>query len=218
MKDPFRLMIAVPCMDYLHVEFVKSLTKLTEHMQRERINYRMDILPGTLVYLARDNLACRAINEGFTHLLFIDSDMVFDESIVEDMQFCGKEYVCGAFQSRRKPYGSCIFSSLKPLTKVENYGMEPFRIAGSGMACTMISTRILKEVQCRYGTCFSPETFDGVKFGEDLAFCWRANKLGIEMWCDPTVRIGHVGHIVIWPEDGDRMRGDIQGLDGKKVE
>ena len=103
MKKPFRLLIAVPCMDYIHAEFVKSLMKLTGHLQRESIRFAVEIVAGTLVYFARNKLACKAINEGFTHILFLDSDMVFDEEIVETLTFCGKDFVCGAFQSRRPP-------------------------------------------------------------------------------------------------------------------
>ena len=199
MKEPFRLLIAVPCTDYMHAEFVRSLMKLTGHLQREGIRHETEIVAGTLVYLARDKLACKAINEGFTHLLFLDSDMVFDESIVETMRFSGKEFICGAFQSRRPPYGPCIYSRLKPLEKIREYGLQPFRIDGCGMACTMISAEILKGVQSRYGTCFSPEIHDGVKYGEDLAFCWRVKEIGKEMWCDPTARVGHIAHVPIWP-------------------
>ena len=98
MKKPFKLLIAVPCMDYMHVDFVNSLLKLCQHLQREGINYHTEILSGTLVYLARNKLASKATCEGYTHLLFLDSDMVFDESIVETLCFCGKDFVCGAFQ------------------------------------------------------------------------------------------------------------------------
>lgn len=199
MKKPFKLMIAVPCMDYMHVDFVNSLLKLCQHLQREGINYHTEILSGTLVYLARNKLASKATCEGYTHLLFLDSDMVFDESIVETLAFCGKDFVCGAFQGRRPPYGKCVYSSLKPLTKVENWGMEPFRVKGCGMACTMISTEILKDVQAHYGTCFSPMMIDGTKYGEDLAFCVRANDIGAEIWCEPTARCGHIAHVPIWP-------------------
>ena len=46
---------------------------------------------------------------------------------------------------------------------------------------------------------FSPEIYDGVKYGEDLAFCWRVKEIGKEMWCDPTARVGHIAHVPIWP-------------------
>ena len=199
MRKPFRLLIAVPSTDYMHADFVRSLVNLSGHLQREGIRHEVDIVNGSLVYIARDRLACKAINEDFTHILFIDSDMVFDESIVETLTFCGKDFVCGAFQSRRPPYGKCVYSSLEPLEKVKEWGKEPFRVAGCGMALTMISTEILKEVQERCKSCFSPEIINGIKFGEDLAFCWRAKKAGAEIWCEPTARTGHITHVPIWP-------------------
>ena len=198
MRKPFRLLIAVPCTDYMHADFVASLLKLTKHLDREGIKHDVDIRPGSLVYYARNQLACKAINENYTHMLFIDSDMVFDENIVETLMFSGKDFVCGAFQGRRRPFSSCVYKKL-PNEKVEEYGMVPFRIEGCGMAMTMISTEILKEVQSKYGACFDPARIDGMTYGEDLAFCWRVNKIGMEMWCDPTARCGHIAHIPIWP-------------------
>lgn len=195
MRKPMRLLIAVPCTEYMHADFTLSLLRLTEHLNREGIPYHTEIKTGTLVYLARNSLACKAINEGYTHILFLDSDMIFDETLVEDLMFCGKDFVCGAFQSRRPPYGSCVFTSLKPAERVKEYGIEPFRAAGCGMACTIISTEILKTVQNGYGNCFTPTE----EFGEDLAFCWRANRTGAELWCDPAVRVGHIAHLPIWP-------------------
>ena len=197
MRKPFRLLIAVPCTDYMHADFVKSLTKLISHLQREGVSYQVELHVGTLVYLGRDSLCCKAINEGFTHILFIDSDMVFDENALEALEFCGKDFVCGAFQARRPPYGSCIFTSLRPPERVpkDGYGLEPFEVAGCGMAFTMISTEILKNVKTRFGTCFTP-TKD---FGEDLAFCWRAIETGARIWCEPTARIGHIAHVPVYP-------------------
>ena len=199
MTKPVKLMIAVPCMDYMHCDFVKSLNALTIHLCREGWNFNVEIHSGTLVYFARNRLASKAINEGYTHILFLDSDMVFDESIVETLMFCGKDFVCGAFQARRSPYGSCVFKSLVPVERVKEYGMEPFRVKGCGMACTLISTEVLRKVQQKYGNCFDPAVYEGITMGEDTAFCWRADKLGEEIWCDPTARVGHIAHVPIWP-------------------
>lgn len=199
MKNPVKLMIAVPCMDYMHSEFVKSLNALAIHLCREGWNFNVEIHSGTLIYLARNQLANKAIQEGYTHLLFLDSDMVFDETIVETLMFSGKDFVCGAFQSRRKPYGSCVFKSLVPAERVKDYGMAPFRVKGCGMACTMISTEVLKNVRQKFGNCFDPAVYEGVTMGEDTAFCWRADKTGAEIWCEPTARVGHIAHIAVWP-------------------
>ena len=195
MKKPFKLLIAVPCMDYVHVDFMQSLLKLCQHLQREGIRYHAEILSGTLIYFARNKLASKAVCEEYTHILFLDSDMVFKQDLLEDMLFCGKDFVCGAFQSRRPPYSSCIFRSLRPVERVREYGLDPFAVEGCGMACTLISTEIIKSVQNKYGATFTPTE----EFGEDLAFCWRARSLGHEIWCDPSIRIGHIAHVPIYP-------------------
>ena len=78
-----KLMVAVPTVDYVPADFVKSLSKLSLRLGRERIPADVEIVGGTLVYIARNRLAYRAITDGYTHVLWLDSDMVFGDSIVE---------------------------------------------------------------------------------------------------------------------------------------
>ena len=191
-----RLMIAVPTNDYIHVDFMKSLIGLTEELNRRKVAYKVEIHAGTLVYIARNRLACQAVNEGYTHVLWLDSDMVFNEKTVEDLMDCGKEMVCGAFVSRRPPYGPCVYSSIRQndIQKVEAFGMTPFRVDGCGFACVLTTTELLQAVMQKYGTCFQPTDY----YGEDLAFCWRVKGIGREIWCEPTVRLGHIAHIPVY--------------------
>ena len=193
-----KLMIAVPTTDYVHADFLKSLVKLTEELGRRRIAYRVEIAAGTLVYIARNRLACKAINENFTHVLWLDSDMVFSEKILDDLMFCGKDMVCGAFVSRRPPYTPCIYSKLAPegrVEKVKDFGLEAFRVEGCGFACVLTSVEVLKDVQYKFGTSFMPTP----DYGEDLAFCDRVRTVGREIWCEPTARVGHIAHVPVWP-------------------
>ena len=193
-----KLMIAGPTNDYVHADFVISLVKLTQELHRKGISHKVEILPGTLVYIARNRLAQKAVNEHFTHVLWLDSDMVFNEQVVDDLMDCGKEFVCGAFVSRRPPYGPCVYSSIKQyeITKVEHFGKEPFRVDGCGFACVLTTTELLMAVMQRFGNCFTPTEY----YGEDLAFCWRVKNIGREIWCEPTVRPGHIAHIPVYAE------------------
>ena len=65
-----KLMIAVPTTDYVHADFMKSLVQLIEELHRRRIAFSVEIMAGTLVSIARDRLACKAINEKYTHVLW----------------------------------------------------------------------------------------------------------------------------------------------------
>lgn len=191
-----RLLIAVPTTDYVHADFVKSLARLQCELGRRRVAYDVEIQSGTLVYYARNRLANKAINENYTHVLWLDSDMVFDEQIVDDLAEVGKDMVCGAFVSRRPPYGPCIYTSIEKdnIKQVKDFGLRPFRVAGCGFAAVLTTVELLQAVNQKYGTCFQPTDY----YGEDLAFCWRVNQLGREIWCEPTVRAGHIAHVPVY--------------------
>ena len=191
-----RLLIAVPTTDYVHADFVKSLAALQSELGRRRVSYDVSIQSGTLVYIARNRLASKAVNDGYTHVLWLDSDMTFNEKVVEDLLDCGKEMVCGAFVSRRPPYGPCVYSSIEKnnIEKVKKFGLVPFRVAGCGFACVLTATELLQAVMQKFDRCFQPTDY----YGEDLAFCWRVQQLGREIWCEPTVRPGHIAHVPVY--------------------
>ena len=209
-----KLLIAIPSMDTLRVEFVKSLLELTDQLNQDGVAYEVKIISGTLVYTARDALARHAVNNGFDEVLYIDTDMVFDRHLYEDLHIHGKDMICGLFISRHNPYVSCHFSSLDPIDRITDFPDDVFQIKACGFGCVLVKAQVLRDVLNTHGgKGFIPEQ----KMGEDVAFCMRATDCGYEIWCDPTVRVGHVGSIVIWPEDAPRLRGEIQGLDGRKI-
>ena len=196
-----KLLIAVPALDFMNTEFVRCLTALIQRLDKDGVNVDVKILSGTLVYVARDRLAAHAIDNGYTHVLWLDSDMVFDDELLYDLQFAHKDFVSGIARSRRRPYCSCLFADLDTLERIDDYPRDTFRIAGCGFACVLIKTDILRAVKEAYKTCFLPMS----DFGEDLAFCKRASELGFSIWAEPAVKIGHIGHITIYPDDAEAL-------------
>ena len=196
-----RLLIAIPTLDYVHFEFMKSLIALTTRLKDEHISFDVEIQGGTLVYVARDKLANKAINEGYTHVLWIDSDMIFTADLLDDLMFSGKDFVSGICHARRPPHFSCLFKSidLAHLERYEDddYPKDTFEIEGCGFGCVLMKVDVLKAVNHSCGACFLPMK----EFGEDIAFCKRARDIGIKLYAEPSVRLGHIGHITIYPED-----------------
>lgn len=205
-----KLLIAIPCMDTVPVDFMKSLLRLTQKLTADGVDYEVAIESGTLVYMARDRLAGKAVNQKFTHVLWLDSDMVFEPEIVEDLQFCGKDFVTGIAHGRRKPFTSCLFKNIDlnhlELWKLEDYPAEAFEVAGCGMACCLMSTEVIKQVMINCGTAFNPI----MQYGEDISFCKRAHDLGFKIYAEPAVRLGHIAHIAIYPDDVPRYQDEIQ--------
>lgn len=202
-----KLLIGIPTMDFVHVEFMKCLCALIQRLRDKHVDFTLDINSGTLVYLARERIAHRAINEEYTHVLWLDSDMIFTPDILDDLMFSGKGFVTGIYHARRKGYASCIFKSIEinKIERFETYPAETFEIAGCGFGCVLVETEILKSVCLNKGTCFTPMKY----LGEDIAFCQRARELGYKLWCEPSVVCGHIGHIAIYPEDHELWKTTI---------
>ena len=199
-----KLLIAVPTLENVPVDFMESLMNLACHLKDEGVDFKLKIEAGTLVYFARENLARYAIANRFTHVLWLDSDMVFNEQIVEDLQFCGGDIVTGIAHSRRPPFSSCLFTQIYPGVEKwkGDYPRQAFKVAACGMACCLMKTEALEAVQNKFGNMFQPMT-DPLVYGEDVAFCYKAGKCGFDIWAEPTVRVGHIGRRTIWPEDAE---------------
>ena len=192
-----KLMVAVPTTDYVSAAFTDCLAHLMMRLAGDGIEADVRIRAGTSVHIGREYLAEAAVKGGFTHVLWIDSDMTFGTDVVDDLLFCAKDMVCGAFVSRRPPHSACVYTSIEEgnIQRVTDFGTQPFRVAGCGFAMVLTSTELLKAVHDRFGTCFA---MTDLEYSEDLAFCRRVNALGREIWCEPTVRPGHIAHIEVY--------------------
>ena len=66
-----KLLIGIPSLDFMHTEFVKSLTALVMRLKDDGISFDVEIMSGTLVYFARDNIACKAITTDTYQIVWI---------------------------------------------------------------------------------------------------------------------------------------------------
>lgn len=203
-----RLLIGVPTLDYVNADFLKCLARLLMKLKGDNIDFDLMIESGTLVYLARERIARKALDDHFTHVLWLDSDMIFNVGILEKLMASGKDFVTGIYHARRKGYGSCIFKSIEPdigVERFEEYPEELFQIAACGFGCVLTSSYLLSNVYLHNNTCFTPLPW----LGEDIAFCKRATDLGYKLWCEPSVVCGHIGLTPIYPEDHEAWKRTI---------
>lgn len=210
-----KLMIAIPTYDYMHFQFVQCLTKLIRRLDADGIDFEVIYQGGTLVYVGRDKLAKMAIDQGYTHILWLDSDMIFNEDLLENLMLSGKSFVTGIAHARRAPHVSCIFNEIWPAVdrwEGHDYPKGTFKIGGCGFACVLMETKVAEKVYTINGTAFFPMK----ELGEDLAFCKRARDAGIELWAEPRVWLGHIGHITVYPEYEDLYANSIIGFNEVK--
>lgn len=199
-----KTLIAIPCMDVIEADFVECLANL-RHVGEVEIKF----LKASLVYDARNQITKYALDKGgFDYVLWLDSDMTFGPDLMEkllaDMEPEDgerRQAVSGLCFGRRPPFKPCIYKSLDVqqqgqmiYPKAEVYLDYPrdqlFDVAACGFACVMMRMDVL-EAMGIYGVPFFP--IGGL--GEDLTFCWRAQKLDIKFHCDSRLKIGHIMRI-----------------------
>lgn len=202
-----RTLIAVPCMDMVHTDFFRSCVGLDLDG-----DIQWTTCQGSLPYDARNKLADIAIEQGFDRVLWLDSDMLFDRHLFRRLSEhldMGKDIVTGLCFTRKPPIVPVICKSLRmepdPEHPDEPARSRPvmefwtdyerdslFEVEACGFAAVMMTTAALRDVRDRLGLPFYP--VQGL--GEDLAFCRRARHLGYRIWCDSSIKVGHVGTAV----------------------
>lgn len=188
-----KVLVAIPCNDMMHTDFTRSLVGMQVEGQ-----VQFTFAQGSLVYDARNQLADIAIDNGFDAVLWLDSDMVFNPDLFMRMSEDLKTMplVSAMCYTRKRPIHPVIYQSLYRDSNgvphadfFDDWPDEPFEVAAVGFGAVMCRTELLRKVREKYLRAFSPIA----GFGEDLSFCLRVTELGEKMYCDPRIKVGHVG-------------------------
>lgn len=193
-----KTLIAIPCMDQVPAQFMQSIATL-----RKVGECTVATQIGSLIYTSRNNLAQKAIMMEADYVLWLDSDMVFPPDLLERMMDRLKkddiDILTGLYFRRVRPFTPVLFDKLEMVGNVCNWTEfktlpdKPFEVGGCGFGCVLMDAGVFLDVQGRFGNMFAPIG----NVGEDLAFCWRARECGYKIICDPDIKCGHVGHIVV---------------------
>lgn len=169
------------------------------------------IVAGEGVAKARNAIVFRALENGATHLLFVDDDNPPPQNTLERMLKADKDIITAPILSRHAPFVPCVFkkvsiennelSGYENLEKIDTTGGETVKIDACGMACTLIKREVLEKLWKEYEGepfAFSRDPIKPVngkvrrEMSEDVTFCERATNAGFEIWCDTTIRPKHL--------------------------
>jgi len=165
----------------------------------ESTKWEIRTVPRMVTHEARNALAKMAVQEGFTHLMMIDSDHIFDKDIIHTLLLYNKDIVGVRAYRRAAPHYPCIF--VKDKTQKETDAMTFVDAANMGLMVTdavgfgavLIKTEVLKKMTYPY--------FYFTKTGEDFNFCRDARELGYKIHVDTDIEIGHVTTKIVGRED-----------------
>lgn len=160
---------------------------------------------GYTIAEGRNYCVWQAIKNGCTHILFIDDDMTFPEDTIERLLAHRKEIVGVYSYSRLLPLSPTVAfldeaGEFLPKDKIPFIirPKELFKCYSIGMGVALIDMKLFDVIDKPW---FSWEVHENGKIlvGEDAWLCKQARAKGVDIYCDPTLPIGHLGEYSYGP-------------------
>ncbi len=150
---------------------------------------------------ARNVIIDQAIDNGCTHIFFMDDDMTPPPDTIMKLLAHDKDIVTGLYLMRSYPHFPVAFDA------AFDNGYNKFiylsgdkgglvEITNCGLGCVLIKTDVFKKLEKPY-----------VRLGEiqkdgwcdDVGFFNRVRAAGVKLYCDMDTRVGHLTSVAIWP-------------------
>jgi hypothetical protein len=206
MSDKPRVMIGTPHNGIFSPEYVQSYSQ-TVFTMMDRYDMGISTSESAQIHLNRNNIISEAYNHKADYLIFIDTDMMWESKHIEKLINFNKDVVGGICTTRKKPFAYCVYDSdgKGGIQSIKRIPKVPFRCFAIGTGFLLLRKSVITRLwdeRAKHGYPFDPiphgmtpsqtKVLTSV-FGEDISFCCRLRKLGIDIWCEPSVRPGHVG-------------------------
>lgn len=193
-----QVILAVPAGGTMRVETVSSLiTNLYDLNTDSKPNLIFQI--GGYVSINRNSLVKEAIAAKGTHIMFIDTDMVFPKNAIRNLMANDKEIVAANYNIRLGPLsteqGGTVVTFFDMITKKPYHPMKVpkklFKCYTLGTGFMLIDLKVFKKLKFPWFESWQDKTGDHTT--EDVDFCKKAHIAGFDVWCDPTIPVGHIG-------------------------
>ena len=185
--------ICIPHLGLIKAQTVGSLVRLIKNI---KVDWRVLMAEGSILHVTRERLVKRAIDLGCSHVLFVDSDMEFEPDALDKLLKRDKDIIGVLYNTRGEPKNLTVKihdENGKDIKEIDDTGLMKCAAVATGFM--LIKTDVFKKLT--HPWFFWESTEDGdVKTGEDMWMCNKARKAGFEIYCDCTIKIGHIGDMV----------------------
>lgn len=178
--------------------YVKTHTLFSVVRMIKQIQYDWQLITqtGCLIHKNREILVEKALENNCTHVLFVDSDMLFDGDALDRLMERNKEIIGVPTHLRKFP----LVSTMKNIDEFGNKLWEEYpdgliKCAGVGTGFMLINLEVFKNITHPWFFYESNDNGDLV-CGEDMWFCRKARAAGYDIWADSTVNVGHIGDMI----------------------
>lgn len=139
----------------------------------------------------RNRIVKDALEGGFTHLFFLDQDVIVPPGTINKLLAHKKPVVGALYYQKIAPHAPNAGSqnpdgTWQPLSNRQR-NVELQRVDVIGMGATLIDLDVCRKLGEDGWFNMNGET------GEDIMFCERVRKAGFSLWVDTTIDAYHVG-------------------------
>lgn len=217
LRDTVNIFFATPCYGgMLTDQFFLSMFRVTQLLIQHGIKFRITTLRNeSLIPRARNILTAMFLESECTHLLFIDADIEFSDDAILRMLGMDKPFMAAAYPKKTLPidYAINLKYADKERTRVrmERGAIEVLDAStGFMLIRRSVFTKMIEaypELHYKNDSSIDPiydpfcysffdtmhDPDDNRYLSEDYTFCRRWQKIGGEIWLDPTTKLNHVG-------------------------
>lgn len=196
-----KILIGTPFKDSATDNYIKSLADMIIYTQNQGHEVAYVNEHGGL-YDARDRICSKAMRGHFDYMLQLDSDMTFPEDALCKLLERDKDVITGVYVGKEKEHKPVLFTLLhKDDENAGPYGKkkglkdlmqnELFEVAGCGAGFLLVREHIIRILKIHTHEWFKP--YAGL--GEDVSFCQRCTELGIKIYADASIPMGHTKYV-----------------------
>ena len=189
--------ICVPCRDMLHSGFAFDLARLIKACVELDIATDLRFDMGTVISNQRESLLRDAIASGSTHVLWLDSDMMFPPDTLQCLLRHDLPVVAGNYATRQAPHKTVAYRDVSDWSSYIVHGDDdpPLeRAQAVGMGCMLVQLAAIGNLpRPLFQTRWQAESGDYL--GEDFVFCELLRAHGIDIMIDMELsrRLIHLG-------------------------
>lgn len=178
-----KLAIAIPNTGTIKAQTVSSLLGLVKNLKCE---YYTLLLEGSILHQVRENLVKKAIELKCTHILFIDSDMVFDKESFNTLFKHKKDIVGVSYNMRRLPLEKIQWKAVDKVDK------DFYQVEAVPTGFMLVNLKVFKKLTHPWFF-WEVNNLGETVTGEDFWFCTRAREIGYNVWVDLSIDVKHIG-------------------------
>ncbi len=196
------MIIGIPRRDHF-VEpwkFSHSLLNLLRYEDSKGRVHNLIVAERSNASKGKMELARQAMMSG-EDLFLIDTDMVFPpntlELVVASQLEANADIISGYALMGSEKREPAIFKPMaigEPFERWVNHPSGVIETGGSGMYFTLIKNNVIMELKHK---AFLEEDYCDERVEGDLIFCMKARKAGFKIFCDTSIKIGHLRSLIL---------------------